>query len=133
MVPRYLIDQIKERTWETDEWYEFNLADIDNENNLIFGIVDKDNLIKGMVWVMVDRFSKYVFINNCSLDKKYQFDKKLFQDIHGFLNGLGVKLGMKRVFWISKRPRAFERKGYKRSNYVLLESEVKNGSRFNKA
>lgn len=128
-MPPYLIEQIKERTWEVDEWYNFNLQDRENRNNIIVGVVDEDNLVKGIIWIMIDEFNKYVFVNNLSLDKKYQFDKKLFKDIHRFLNNLSAKLGMKRVFWISKRPKAFEAKGYKRSEYVLLEGEVQNGSR----
>lgn len=128
LVPRYLIDQIKEKTWETDEWYDWNLVN-KNPDNVILGLVDYTHLVKGFVWITVDRFNKYVFINNLSLDKSLQFDKKLFKDIHRYVNALSAKLGMKRVFWISKRPKAFEAKGYKRSEYVLLEKEVENGIR----
>lgn len=129
LVPRYLIDQIKEKTWDTDEWYEFNLQQIRNPDNLILGLVDETNLVKGIVWISVDKFNKYVFVNNLSLDKKLQFDKKLFEDIHRYLNSLSVKLNLKTVYWITKRPKAFEAKGYKRSEYVLLEGEVEHGSR----
>jgi len=123
LVPRYLLEQVKDRDWDVDEWYAYQAKLQGHVENLVLGLVDKDHQIKGMVWITVDGFSKWLFINTFTVDKKYQRMSKLIKFVKRYIKDLSIKLGIKRALWAARRTKALERYGFKCSEYQLMEHQ----------
>lgn len=124
LVPRYLLEQVKDRDWSVDEWYKYQESLRGVRDNLILGLVDKEHKVKGIIWITIDGFAKWFFINTFSVDKAHQRKTKLIKFVQRYIKDLAAKLGIKRVMWAARRSKALERYGFKPSDYVLMEEEI---------
>ena len=79
-IPQEYIEQIKGREFSVERFYEFQkticLLQIDDEAalnpmNLLFAIVNQENLVKGVLWMVVDALGNSLIINTFSIDKQY--------------------------------------------------------------
>ena len=116
LVPRYLFEQV-ERDWDVNRIYE--LANFINTNPtmLLWTFINDDHIIKGVLWCTINLLNNSVFINVLSVDREYR-GKKLYSP-------MAVKIlndaGFEKIRWITTRANGFERLGYKKSDFVLME------------
>lgn len=140
-IPRYLVDQIKNKDFTTDDFYryqkEVNLVKNNelvtfNPLNHLYILIDNENKVKGFVWLWIDELSKDLFLNTYSIDKEYWFNGKAVKKVANFIKDLKNKADLNKVFWITNYPKHSERYGFKRSKNILMEySGEENGKNIN--
>lgn len=124
MVPRGLLEQVKDREWQVDEWYKLQKQMIGNKENLILGLVDENLKVRGICWLTIDGFSKWIFINTLSMEPGVIKGKKLIKILSRYIKDLGKTLGLKRVIWAARRYKAIEKYGFEQSEYKLMEGKI---------
>jgi len=124
LIPRYLVDQVKDRVWTTDDFYEHLLAMPPDDSNLLLGLIDKQNQVKGFVWLTIDTFQQLIFINTFSADPMYQRRNRLMKFITRYIKEMAKVIGIPKVIWAAKRTKALEKYGFAPSDWVLMEENV---------
>jgi hypothetical protein len=119
LIPKYLLDQVKDVYWTPDELYGLWPTMEGNVGNLLFALVDKDHIIKGVVWCSVVLMGRFLFVNIVSLDKEYQNRHVCQNIIAPYLRKIKEKLGLTRIIAVTSRPKTFEVNGWKTSKHVI--------------
>lgn len=129
-IPKYLVEQIKNRDYEIDDFYnyqkEINLisdnGDIKlNPLNHLYVLVNEENEVKGFVWFSVNPLSKSIFINNFSMHKGYWNKGKAIEFLRDFVLNILKKAKLKQILWHTNYPKHFEKYGFKKSKSILME------------
>ena len=129
-IPKYLVEQIRDRKFSVDDFYKFQeincLTESDsgptlNPFNHLYVMVDGSNLVKGFLWFVIDPLSKHVVINTFSIDKDYWGGGKAVKRLRDHVIELINKLKIDKVYWITNYPKHSERYGFKRSKSVIME------------
>lgn len=137
-IPKYLIEQIKHRDWEVDEYvryHELNCLENDAEGNPtlnpfshLYVLVNADNITKGFLWFTVEALTKDIHIQNYSIDKEYWGKGKAVEKLSDLIKFIKKKANLNKVYWITNYPKHSEKYGFKQSKSVLMEySEDNNG------
>ena len=124
LIPKYLLDQVKDRTWTTEAWYDHQTELIGVDSNIVLAFIDRNHEIKGFIWLTIDNFDGYVYINTLSVDPQYQRKSKLINFVTRYIRELAKALGIERVLWSAKRAKALTRYGFQESEYRLMEAKV---------
>lgn len=124
LIPKYLLEQVKDRKWTPEEWYEHQIKLHGIESNLVLSIIDKKHQVKGLIWLTIDGFEKHIHINTLSVDKEYQKKSKLINFVAKYIRELGKALKIETVLWTTRRPKALERYGFKESDFKIMYGEV---------
>ena len=116
LIPTYLFEQV-ERDWSIDKVYA--LANFINTSptNMLWAFINDAHEIKGVLWCTINLLNESVFIKVLSIDKEYRGKKVYSPMAHKILNDAGFN----KIQWITDRTEGFERLGYKKSKYVLME------------
>ena len=121
LVPRYLLEQVKDRNWSVEQWYENQISLIGVDSNILLVIIDKQHFIKGFVSLTLDNFDGCLFINTFSVDAEFQRKSKLIKFIKRYITDLAKGLGLERILWSARRHKALEKYGFQESEYKLME------------
>lgn len=130
MVPRYLVEQVRDREWTVDDFYKYqglNCLVHDqsgsklNPFNHLYVLADSENLVKGMLWFVIDPLSKDIVVNTFSVDKEYWNTGEAVRLLADHVKEVAKKLKIRKVYWITNYPKHSERYGFKRSKSVLME------------
>ncbi len=124
LIPRYLLEQVKDRRWAVDEWYELQKQLIGVESNIVLSLIDKEHQIVGFIWLTVEAFDKYIHINTISVDPKYQRKSKLINFVSKYIREIARALNIDTVIWTARRTKALEKYGFQESEYKLMEGKV---------
>ena len=124
LIPRYLLEQVKDRKWTTEEWYDLQLKLVGVESNLVLSLVDRDHQVKGFIWLTIDGFDKHIHINTFSVDHEYQRKSKLIKYVTSYIRKLAKGLKIETVIWTARRTKALERYGFKQSEFKIMEEAV---------
>jgi N-acetylglutamate synthase-like GNAT family acetyltransferase len=124
LIPIALIENVKERTFTAEEFYDYQEEQIDNPFNLLFAIVDIDSKIHGYLWGELSAFDKSIFINTFSISKRYWGKGMAMPLIREFLLVLIQAVGAPRLFWITTNEKFFNKHGFKKSKHVLMEFKM---------
>lgn len=119
MIPRYLLEQVKDREWQVDEVYAAWPL-FDNQLNLLYALADQDYQVRGVLWLSIIPLQRLLFINLLSLDRGWQGKGFMRRQFHPFMRKLKEQLGLKFYKGITSRPRAFGRLGFKPDPQVLV-------------
>jgi hypothetical protein len=129
-IPREYIDQIKQKEFTTDRFYDFlsNVCLVEHEfglcvnpNNWLFVLVDDITKTKGILWMVVDSLANALVINTFSVDKEYWGNGKAVEWLREKALEIKDQEGLERVYWITRSPKHSEKFGFKRSKNVLME------------
>src|SRR6056297_877151 len=103
LVPRHLLEQIKDRMFDIDDWYKVMYSPRleGDSSNIFLGIVDEDMKIHGATWLSLDALHKAIFINFLSLDKSLQGNGKVFDVVIPYIAEIAEGLGLERALWMS--------------------------------
>ena|SRR3990167_1491953 len=133
-IPRYLVEQIKQRDFSVDDFYRYNRTncycregeDINiNAFNHIYVLADNENCIKGFLWFFISPLTKFIGIQSYSVDKEYWGAGRAVAKVSEFLEAFMEHAGIEKVQWISSRPKYFEKYGFSRSKFSLIEYKKK--------
>ncbi len=134
IIPKYLIDQVRDRTYEVHDFYKYQglnclintkEGQVLNPFNHLYVLADEDNMVKGFLWFVIDPLTKNVIINTFSVDKEYWNKGEAVKYLVEHMQEVLKKLELKKVYWISNYPKHSERYGFKRSRGVLMEYNEK--------
>lgn len=141
-IPRYLVEQIKHRDYEVDEFYVYldaiGLRQTKEGPALnpfchMYVLIDSNKIAQGFLWMTIDPLTKDLIIHNFSIDPKYWCKGKAIEKLTGFLKTLLNKIHIKKVYWTTNCPKACERYGFKASKFTLMEySHGKSNGRIQK-
>jgi len=129
-IPRYLIDQVRDKNYDTDDfikYQELNCLVADNQGfkvnpfNHLYALVDNGNLVKGFLWFVIEPLTKDLLVNTFSMDKEYWFGGYAMKKASDHIKDLMKKMKIKKCFWSTNYPKHSERQGFKRSRSVLME------------
>lgn len=130
-IPRYLIEQIKQRDYKVDDFYTYhsmNCLDKSSDGfkinpfNHLWVLVDSKNNVKGVLWFTVDPLTKYVVIQNYSVDKEY-WNQDAIGKLKEHMDEILCKADLHKVLWLTTYPKHSEKHGFKRSKAILMEYE----------
>ena len=121
LIPRDLIESVKGRTFSADEFYRYQLANMDNPNNFLYALKDPDGKIEGFLWAEKNLLDHSLFVNTFSISKEYWGKGKAIPKAIEFLRTLKEKEKAPRVYWITTNEKFFQKNGFKRSKNVLME------------
>lgn len=121
LIPRHLLEQIKNRDWSVDKWYQLQEAMKGEMTNLLFAAVDDEYKIRGFLWMIFDPFTETLVVNNFSLERAYQGGGVPMRFVRGFVRKIMKDLSVTKTVWLTDKPGVFERYGFKRSKNVLME------------
>ena len=144
LVPKYLLDQAPDMPFSAADFYGNYIWFTQSPFSFLYSIIDRadlDDPQKGVMWLTVDPMSKNLIVNFVSVKKDYQ-SKTLFPEIIvPYIIKMQQELKLRKIFWATTRPKAFEKLGgakiergrvaepgkYRRAKLVLMEMEVENG------
>lgn len=130
LIPQYLVEQIKERFFSTERFYKHQkMVCLLNEHgnltlnplNLLFVLVDKEHVIKGFFWGVVDPLSNALVINSFSMDDSYWGEGKSVRLLEAKAKEIQEGAELDKIYWITRCPKHSEKYGFKRSKHVLME------------
>ena len=136
-IPRYLIEQIKDRKWTVDEYIKYHemncLTEKDGTQGLnpfshLYVLVNEDNLTKGFLWFSIEPLTKDIFIQNYSIDKEYWCKGHAVEKLAEHIKYIQKKGKLNKVYWVTNYPKHSQKYGFKQSKSVLMEySEEEDG------
>jgi N-acetylglutamate synthase-like GNAT family acetyltransferase len=129
-IPKSLVEQVKDRDYSVEDFYKYHELNCLvhgkegptlNPFHHLYVIVDKENMVKGFFWFVIDALSKDVFINTFSMDPEYWENGKAMKLVIDYMKEILKKLKLKKVYWFTRYPKHSERHGFKISKNILME------------
>ena len=129
-IPKDLIEQVKDRDYPVERYIKYLESSLLiqtkegptlNPLNHVYVVTDKDKHVVGYLWFTIDSLSEALFVQHYSMKKEYWNSKKSIPMVKEFLKEIRDGAGLKKVFWLTSRPKAYEKHGFKRSKRVLIE------------
>ena len=128
-IPVELIDQIKDRYYETDSWYKYlrvicmkltpeGLAY--NPFCYLYAVADGDTVV-GVLWYELSLLDVAIRIQTFSMHRDFWGRGQAVKLLSDFIQEQMKKAGVKKCYWSTKYPKHSEKYGFKRSRNVLME------------
>lgn len=129
-IPKKYVEQIKEREFSVENFYKFqrtacieksDTGIVLNPFNLLYVIVDKENLTKGFCWFVVDILCSALVINSFSMDDAFWGNGSCIKLLEDKAREIQEGAKLERIYWVTRCPKHSEKYGFKRSKHVLME------------
>lgn len=129
-IPKYLIEQIKDRDWSVDDYIKYHELNCLSEKNgqqtlnpfsHLYVLVNKDNVTKGFLWFSIDALTKDICIQNYSIDKEYWGKGRAVEKLADHIKFIKKKANLNKIYWITNYPKHSQKYGFKQSKSVLME------------
>ena len=120
LIPEYLINQVKPG-WIQEKFYNALSKAEENGNILLYGLFNEERELKGFLWATASPVDKCIYGNILSVDRLYQNNGTYIHEAIKELKQVRKILEFTGIKWVTTRPKAFERYGFKRSKAVLME------------
>lgn len=128
IIPKHLFEQVEGRSWSVDRFYKYAPAILSSGTNCFWALVDEDNSIKGILWVVIDILSQKLNVIVFSVDKEYQHESDLemardflrqyIEDFNKTENGITLK---ETINWVTTDPDKFDDIGGRLPKTVMVE------------
>ncbi len=119
-IPRYLFEQVKDRSFDIDRLYRLSERLLSDPTQLFYVLIDEDKKIKGVFWASANVLDNSIDVVLLSIDKEYQFSdaiEKTLEFIDTFQKNATVRI-------LVSRTAAYEKAGFKKVK-TLLEIQNK--------
>lgn len=121
LIPRYLVEQIKDREFTVDRFYEFAPFFAKNQYAIIWAFSDKENMVKGFLLGQVNPLDEWIHVSIITADKEY-FSKGIVKEATNLLKKkIQEPYSLKGIKFKTTRPAAFEKAGFKKSKHINME------------
>lgn len=129
-IPRYLIEQIKEKDWKVDEFIKYHeincLHEVEGQQVLnpfshLYVLVNEENITKGFLWFTIEPLTKNIIIQNYSVDSDYWFKGRAVEKLADHVKYIQKKGKLGKIYWITNYPKHSEKYGFKQSKSILME------------
>lgn len=125
-IPKYLFRQIEGFSEEQiNALYENHAAFEANPSNLLFTLIDDENIIKGFLWATVNSLENNLLVVAFTVDKQCQGDwhKKVSEFLLDYIEKNSQGRVKSELVALTSRPKAYERAGWKRHEKVYIKFE----------
>jgi N-acetylglutamate synthase-like GNAT family acetyltransferase len=129
-IPKYLIEQIKDRDWKVDDYIRYHelncVTEKEGQQTLnpfshLYVLVNEQNITKGFLWFTVEPLTKDICIQNYSIDKEYWGKGRAVEKLAEHIKFIKKKGNLNKVYWITNYPKHSQKYGFKQSKSVLME------------
>lgn len=129
VIPKYLVDQVKNREFEIEDFYKFQQMNCllpsekgitVNPLNHLYSLVNDENIVMGFLWFTVDPLCKNIFINTYSVDNELWGGKAVGMAAD-HVKKIMKEANITKAFWITRYPRHSERHGFKKAREAIME------------
>lgn len=129
-VPKELIEQVRDRCFEVDDWYAYQHemcttegpnGPVLNPYSLLYVIADEGNKVVGMLWCEIQALSKTLYVQTFSMDKKYWCRGRAVNLAAEKAKDIARDCNLTKISWFTTYPKHSERYGFKRSKSILME------------
>ncbi len=129
-IPKYLIEQVKDRDWKVDDYIRYHelncTTEKDGQQTLnpfshLYVLVNADNITKGYLWFTIEPLTKDICIQNYSIDKEYWGKGRAVEKLADHIKYIKKKANLNKVYWITNYPKHSQKYGFKQSKSVLME------------
>ena len=137
LIPRYLIDQTRDKDFETDRFYAIAPLLVVNRFNIFGLFVDNNKNVKGFLWATINILSEQLYVSVISIDKEYQNCngdtlEHIFNMIRDLPNNILIKQMIKHaeinlkktVQIVTKRPKVYEKRQWRCATATIMEKEI---------
>ena len=137
LIPRYLIDQAKDKDFTTERFYAIAPLLVANRFNIVGLFVDNNKNVKGFLWVTINILSEQLYVSVISIDKEYQNCNgdalgHVFNVIRDLPNNILInqmikhaEINLKKTIQlVTKRPKAYEKRQWRRAIATIMEKEI---------
>lgn len=122
LIPRYLVDQIRDKECTTERFYEMAAVITSNPLGILGVFCDRDSEVKGFMWASINPISANLHCHLLSIDKEYQ-RLTIIKETTGILKKIQKLNKCKKIVFQTSRPKAMEKAGFKRSRHCMMEIE----------
>ena len=120
LIPSYLLEQVKGNRWDLQTLAKYANAITSSPMSHLYVFADATHIIKGFLWADVNPLNNTLMIHVLSVDKAY-YGSDVLPVVKDFVDMLTKTLKLKGVTWMTTRPKAFARAGFKYSKQVMME------------
>ena len=134
IVPHYLIEQVRDRNYSVEDFFKYQQINCMSQTadgfkinpfNHLYVLANPENIVKGVLWMVVDALSKDVVIQTYSIDKEYWNKGYAVKKIADHVKDIVMKAKLNKIYWVTNYPRHSERYNFKRSKNILMEYDYK--------
>ena len=144
LVPKEFLEQAPDMPFSAADFYQNYVFYSQSPFSFLYAIIDRADMEdpqKGVMWLTVDPMAHSLIVNFVSVKKDYQAQALFPEIIIPHIIKMRKELNLRKIFWATTRPKAFEKLGgakiergrvaepgkYRRAKLVLMEMEVENG------
>jgi hypothetical protein len=132
LVPRYLLEQVKDLTFEVDNFYsDYDALYSRSPYSLLYLVADRSRELPiiGVLWVTIEPLARCMHGNLVSLNREYQGNGVFRDVVLPTVFDIAKKCKLRKIYWHTTRTKAYKRMNpeFKESAQVLMETEVDNG------
>lgn len=120
-IPKYLFEQIKDRSFDIDRLYRLSDKIISDLMQLFYVLVDDESKIKGVFWASANIIHNSIDVTVLSIDKEYQFSdaiKRTVEFIDTFQKDATIRI-------LVAKTAAYEKAGFKKKEILMEYHNVK--------
>jgi len=138
IVPHYLIEQVRDRSYSVEDFFKYQQINCMSQTadgfkinpfNHLYVLADPENIVKGVLWMVIDPLSKDIVIQTYSIDKDYWNRGYAVKKLESHVKEIVMKAKLNKIFWVTNYPKHSERYNFKRSKAVLMEYDLKKESK----
>ncbi len=127
-IPPYLFKQVEGRSWSVERLYTFAPMFLTADTNRFWVLVNDEQVMKGVLWVVMDLLSEKLNVIVFSVDKEYQgpdilksvldFLRKFIKEFNEAKGGIKLK---EKINWVTAQPEILEAIGGQRPKRIMIE------------
>ena len=134
IVPHYLIEQVRDRSYSVEDFFKYQQINCMSQTadgfkinpfNHLYVLADPENIVKGVLWMVIDPLSKDIVIQTYSIDKEYWNKGYAVKKIADHVKEIVVKAKLNKIYWVTNYEKHSMRYGFKRSKSILMEYDFK--------
>lgn len=129
-IPKHLVEQVRDRDFSVEDFYKYQeincIMETDdgpilNPMSHLYVLADKENIIRGFLWLTIDALAKDICIHTYSVEKNYWEPGKAIRKVAAHVHEILTKANLNKVYWVTNCPRHIKRHGFKESKSILME------------
>lgn len=130
-IPKYLVEQVKSREFSIDNFYRHQEAActyVDNTGNRavsplnhLYVLSDENYKVVGFLWFVIDDLCQTLIVQNFSIDRRFWGKGKAIELASKHIKEIVKNAKLKKVYWVTNRPRVFEKAGFTRAKDTIME------------
>jgi RimJ/RimL family protein N-acetyltransferase len=134
IVPHYLIEQVRDRNYSVEDFFKYQQINCMSQTaegfkinpfNHLYVLANPENIVKGVLWMVVDALSKDIVIQTYSIDKEYWNKGYAVKKIADHVKEIVVKGNLNKIYWVTNYEKHSMRYGFSRSKSILMEYDPK--------